>query len=114
MQGCQAANARRSQVWAEALDAWLRQLAREIVQEHTSQALTPANVQASLQLLLAKVVRSHSEDDHGPQGAVTFKHHLQPLLSSPGSNTYMPQPCSQYQSVIHNLFRGNGGRMENL
>ena len=42
------------QVWAEALDAWLHQLAQEIVQEHTSQALTPANVQASLQLLLAK------------------------------------------------------------
>ena len=42
------------QVWAEALDAWLQQLAQEIVQEHTSQALTPANVQASLQLLLAK------------------------------------------------------------
>ena len=28
------------QVWAEALDAWLQQLAQEIVQEHTSQALT--------------------------------------------------------------------------
>ncbi|KAL3144439.1 hypothetical protein ABBQ32_004184 [Trebouxia sp. C0010 RCD-2024] len=42
------------EVWAEALDAWLHQLAQEIVQEHTSQALTPANVQASLQLLLAK------------------------------------------------------------
>ena len=42
------------QVWAEGLDAWLQQLAQEIVQEHTSQALTPANVQASLQLLLAK------------------------------------------------------------
>ncbi|DBB02161.1 TPA: hypothetical protein ACH3X3_011196 [Trebouxia sp. C0006] len=42
------------QVWAEALDAWLQQLAQEIVQEHTSQSLTPANVQASLQLLLAK------------------------------------------------------------
>ncbi|DBA83635.1 TPA: hypothetical protein ACH3X1_006194 [Trebouxia sp. C0004] len=42
------------QVWAEALDAWLQQLAQEIVQEDTSQALTPANVQASLQLLLAK------------------------------------------------------------
>jgi len=42
------------QVWAEALDAWLQQLAQEIVHEHTSQALTPANVQASLQLLLAK------------------------------------------------------------
>ncbi|KAL3130176.1 hypothetical protein ABBQ38_008481 [Trebouxia sp. C0009 RCD-2024] len=54
MQGCQVANARRSQVWAEALDAWLQQLAQEIVHEHTSQALTPANVQASLQLLLAK------------------------------------------------------------
>ena len=38
------------QVWSEALDAWLQQLAQEIVQEHTSQA----NVQASLQLLLAK------------------------------------------------------------
>ncbi|KAL3144255.1 hypothetical protein ABBQ32_004028 [Trebouxia sp. C0010 RCD-2024] len=54
MQGCQVANARRSQVWAEALDAWLQQLAKEIVHEHTSQALTPANVQASLQLLLTK------------------------------------------------------------
>ncbi len=43
------------QVWAEALDAWLQQLAQEIVLEHTiQQALTPANVQASLQLLLAK------------------------------------------------------------
>ncbi len=42
------------QVWAEALDAWLQQLAQEIVQQHTSQALTPASVQASLQLLLAK------------------------------------------------------------
>ena len=42
------------QVWAEALDAWLQQLAQEIVPEHTSQALTPANVQTSLQLLLAK------------------------------------------------------------
>ncbi len=42
------------QVWAEALDAWLQQLALEIVHEHTSQALTPTNVQASLQLLLAK------------------------------------------------------------
>ena len=30
------------QVWAEALDAWLQQLAQEIVQEHTSQSLTPA------------------------------------------------------------------------
>ncbi|KAL0025002.1 hypothetical protein WJX77_010398 [Trebouxia sp. C0004] len=54
MQGCQVANARRSQVWAEALDAWLQQLAQEIVQEHTSQALTPQNVRASLELLLAK------------------------------------------------------------
>jgi len=26
------------QVWAEALDAWLQQLAQEIVQEHTSQS----------------------------------------------------------------------------
>ena len=42
------------QVWAEALDAWVQQLAQEIVHEHTSQALTPTNVQASLQLLLAK------------------------------------------------------------
>ena len=42
------------QVWAEALDAWLQQLAQEIVQERTSRALSPANVQASLQLLLAK------------------------------------------------------------
>ncbi|KAL3138353.1 hypothetical protein ABBQ32_006156 [Trebouxia sp. C0010 RCD-2024] len=42
------------QVWAEALDAWLQQLAQEIVQEHTSQALTPQNVRASLELLLAK------------------------------------------------------------
>ncbi|KAL3141922.1 hypothetical protein ABBQ32_004575 [Trebouxia sp. C0010 RCD-2024] len=50
MQGCQVANARRSQVWAEALDAWLQQLAQEIVHKHTSQALTPANVQASLAL----------------------------------------------------------------
>ncbi|KAL0017937.1 hypothetical protein WJX77_001662 [Trebouxia sp. C0004] len=36
------------------VDAWLQQLAQEIVHEHTSQALTPANVQASLQLLLTK------------------------------------------------------------
>ena len=42
------------QVWAEALDAWLQQLAQEIVHEQTSQALTPANVQASLQRLLAR------------------------------------------------------------
>ena len=42
------------QVWAGALDAWLHQLAQEIGQEYTPQALTPANVQASLQLLLAK------------------------------------------------------------
>ena len=42
------------QVWAEAFNAWLQQLAQENVQEHTSQALTPADVQASLQLLLAK------------------------------------------------------------
>ncbi len=42
------------QVWAEALDIWLQKLAQEIVQEHTSQALTPENVQATLQLLLAK------------------------------------------------------------
>ncbi|KAL3143730.1 hypothetical protein ABBQ32_003565 [Trebouxia sp. C0010 RCD-2024] len=42
------------QVWAEALDAWLQQLAQEIVHEHTSQALTPENVQASLQALLRK------------------------------------------------------------
>ena len=42
------------QVWAEALDAWLQQLAQEIVHEHISQALTPANLQASLQLLLKK------------------------------------------------------------
>ena len=42
------------QVWAEALDAWLQQLAQEIVHEQTSRALTPANVQASLQRLLAK------------------------------------------------------------
>lgn len=42
------------QVWAEALDAWLQQLAQEVVQEHSSQALTPANVHTSLQLLLAK------------------------------------------------------------
>ena len=34
------------QVWAEVLDAWLQQLAQEIVQQHTSHALTPANVQA--------------------------------------------------------------------
>ncbi|DBA76432.1 TPA: hypothetical protein ACH3X2_008507 [Trebouxia sp. C0005] len=54
MQGCQVASARRSQVWAEALDAWLQKLAQEIVHEHTSQALTPANVQASLELLLTK------------------------------------------------------------
>ena len=84
MQGCQAPNARSRQVtaatlgflylhkvlqdnhpdvkitkeamqvWAEALDAWLQQLAQEIVHEQTSQALTPANVQASLQRLLAK------------------------------------------------------------
>ncbi|DBA66705.1 TPA: hypothetical protein ACH3X2_002168 [Trebouxia sp. C0005] len=57
MQGCQVANARRSQVWAEALDAWLQQLAQERVQEHTSQALTPQNVRASLELLLAKGFR---------------------------------------------------------
>ncbi|KAL3142112.1 hypothetical protein ABBQ32_004730 [Trebouxia sp. C0010 RCD-2024] len=42
------------QVWAEALDAWLQQLAQEIVQEHTSQAVTLENVQASLQALLRK------------------------------------------------------------
>ena len=42
------------QVWAEALDAWLQKLAQEIVREHTSQALTPGNVQASLENLLAK------------------------------------------------------------
>ncbi len=42
------------QVWAEALDTWLQKLAQEIVQEHTSQALSPQNVQASLQLLLTK------------------------------------------------------------
>lgn len=42
------------QVWADALDAWSQQLAQQIVQEHTSQALTPANVQASLQLLLRR------------------------------------------------------------
>ena len=42
------------QVWAEALDAWLQQLAQKIVHEHTSQALTPENVQASLQALLRK------------------------------------------------------------
>ncbi|KAL3146634.1 hypothetical protein ABBQ32_000864 [Trebouxia sp. C0010 RCD-2024] len=41
-------------VWADALDAWLQRLAQEIVQEHTLQALTPANVQASLQLLLRR------------------------------------------------------------
>ena len=40
-------------VWAEALDA-LQQLAQETVQEHTSQALTPTKLQASLQRLLAK------------------------------------------------------------
>ncbi|DBA68407.1 TPA: hypothetical protein ACH3X2_013710 [Trebouxia sp. C0005] len=42
------------QVWAEALDVWLQQLAQDIVHEHTSQALTSPNVQASLQLLLTK------------------------------------------------------------
>lgn len=42
------------QVWAGALDAWLQKLDQEIVHEHTSQALIPANVQASLQLLLGK------------------------------------------------------------
>ena len=42
------------QVWAEALDAWLQKLAQEIMHEHTSQALTPANVQAFLENLLAK------------------------------------------------------------
>ena len=42
------------QVWAEALDTWLQKLAQEIVREHTAQALTPENVQASLQLLVAK------------------------------------------------------------
>ena len=46
------------QVWAEAFNAWLQQLAQENVQEHTSQALTPADVQASLQLLLAKSDKS--------------------------------------------------------
>ncbi|DBA66895.1 TPA: hypothetical protein ACH3X2_002020 [Trebouxia sp. C0005] len=54
MQGCQVANARSPQVWAGALDAWLQKLDQEIVHEHTSQALIPANVQASLQLLLGK------------------------------------------------------------
>ena len=42
------------QVWAEAFDAGLQQLAQEIVQQHTSQALSPQNVQAILELLLAK------------------------------------------------------------
>ena len=46
------------QVWAEAFNAWSQQLAQENVQEHTSQALTPADVQASLQLLLAKSDKS--------------------------------------------------------
>ena len=51
-------NKEAMQVWAEALDAWVQQLAQEIVLEHASQALTPANVQASLQLLLAKIDKS--------------------------------------------------------
>lgn len=43
-----------TQVWADALDTWIQKLAQEIVQEHTLNALTPENVQASLQALLAK------------------------------------------------------------
>ncbi|KAL0032602.1 hypothetical protein WJX77_010275 [Trebouxia sp. C0004] len=79
MQGCQVANARSPQVWAEALDAWLQQLAQEIVHEHTSQALTPANVQASLQLLLTKDAgHCESRSDTGlvvrPYVSVTKKH----------------------------------------
>ena len=46
------------QVWAEALDAWLQQLAQEIVHEQTSRALTPANVQAFIY---------SSKNDDGPQ-----------------------------------------------
>ncbi|KAL3162744.1 hypothetical protein ABBQ38_008563 [Trebouxia sp. C0009 RCD-2024] len=38
----------------EAMQVWAEALAQEIVHEHTSQASTPANVQASLRLLLAK------------------------------------------------------------
>ena len=61
------------QVWAEALDAWLQQLAQEIVQEHTSQALTPTNVQASLQRLLAK------GDTARPSNAKLYLNVLWPL-----------------------------------
>jgi len=57
------------QVWAAALDAWLQQLAQEIVQEHTSQALTPGNVQASLQLLLAKGDTSVATSAHTESAA---------------------------------------------
>ena len=42
------------QVWAEALDAWLQQLAQEIVQQQTFTGSDCSNFQASLQLLLAK------------------------------------------------------------
>ncbi|KAA6418897.1 MAG: hypothetical protein FRX49_11123 [Trebouxia sp. A1-2] len=62
---------KRKKVWAEALDAWLQQLAQERVQEHTSQALTPQNVRASLELLLAKV---NKHDDYFHQKALS---HLQ-------------------------------------
>lgn len=54
MQSCQVPHARSSQVWAEALDAWSQQLAQEKAQELASQALTPANLQAYLQLVLGK------------------------------------------------------------
>ena len=41
-------------------------------------------------------MRSRSKNAVGPQRAVALKHHLHPLLSSLGSKTYMPQPCSQH------------------
>ena len=47
-------NKEAMQVWAEALDTWLQKLAQQVVPEHTSQILTLENVQATLQLLLAK------------------------------------------------------------
>ena len=36
------------QVWAEALDSWLQQLAKELVQEQNALTLTADNVEATL------------------------------------------------------------------
>ena len=36
------------QVWAEALDSWLQQLAKELVQEQNALTLTAHNVEATL------------------------------------------------------------------